>query len=410
MADLLKLLVILALTVVLLMRKWDLGLVLFLDAGLVALLFRYPLGDWVRSVLGATVAEDTLLLAGAVFLVLTLAELMRRARATEDMVQALQVLVPDNRITVALMPLMIGLMPMLGGAMFSAPMVNEVGTPLKMDADRKTFVNYWFRHALEYVFPLYSSLLMMAALLEVSVFDFISASWPLTLVALLSGMLWGLVGTERGSASPGTVGAAQAQEPKRKVWLRLFHGTWPLVLVILSVVVLRLPMVLSLIGVIILFAAVKRVGPKQWGPVLKGALPLHTFTAIFGVMIFKHVMEDAGAVTQIPAALSTLGLPAMLVAFVVPMIVGLLTGTAAAALALSVPLVAPLLAGGTMSAMSAGVWLFVGGFSGVLLSPLHLCLALTKDYFGAGWRGLYQRIVPSVALVDLAAAALVLLT
>lgn len=413
MADLLKLLLILALTVVLLMRKWDLGLVLFLDAGLVALLFRYPLGDWVRSVLGATVAEDTLLLAGAVFLVLTLAELMRRTRATEDMVQALQVLVPDNRITVALMPLMIGLMPMLGGAMFSAPMVNEVGTPLKMDADRKTFVNYWFRHALEYVFPLYSSLLMMAALLEVSVFDFIGASWPLTLVALLSGTLWGLVGTERGAVpepAVSTVGAALAPESRAKVWLRLFHGTWPLVLVILSVVVLRLPMVLSLIGVIILFAAVKRVGPKQWWPVLKGAVPVHTFTAIFGVMVFKHVMEDAGAVAQIPAALSTLGLPAMLVAFVVPMLVGLLTGTAAAALALSVPLVAPLLAGGTLSAMSAGVWLFVGGFSGVLLSPLHLCLALTKDYFGADWQGLYRRIVPSVALVDIAAAALVLLT
>jgi hypothetical protein len=126
-------------------------------------------------------------------------------------------------------------------------------------------------------------------------------------------------------------------------------------------------------------------------------------------MIFKHVMEDAGAVDQIPAALSSLGLPVMVVAFAVPMLVGLLTGTAAAALALSVPLVAPLLAGGPLEEMAAGVWLFAGGFSGVLLSPLHLCLALTREYFGANWGPIYRRIVPAVALVALAALGLVLL-
>ena len=45
MADLLKLLFILALTVYLLFKKWDLGLVLLCDTVLVAILFRYPLLD-----------------------------------------------------------------------------------------------------------------------------------------------------------------------------------------------------------------------------------------------------------------------------------------------------------------------------------------------------------------------------
>ncbi len=112
---------------------------------------------------------------------------------------------------------------------------------------------------------------------------------------------------------------------------------------------------------------------------------------------------------QIPQALSSLGLPAMLVAFVVPLIAGLLTGTAAATLALSVPLVAPLLAGGPHDGMMAGLWLFVAGFSGVLLSPLHLCLALTKEYFQASWGPIYARIVPSVALVVVAALGIVVL-
>ncbi|MGC9468445.1 MAG: DUF401 family protein, partial [Anaerolineae bacterium] len=201
MVDLLKLAAILGVTIFLLARKWDLGLVLFLDTAVVALLFAYPALSLAASILRALVAADTLSLAGAVCLVLVLAELMRRTRASDDMVASLQVLVPDTRLTLAVMPLMIGMLPMLGGAMFSAPMVNEVGTSLEVSAERKTFINYWFRHALEYVFPLYSSLLMIAALLEISVYEFIRVSWPLTFVSLASGVLWGLVGIERGSAT-----------------------------------------------------------------------------------------------------------------------------------------------------------------------------------------------------------------
>ena len=407
MGDLLKLLAILGLTVFLLMRKWDLGIVLFLNSALIALLFGYSLAGWAASILRGLVAPDTISLAGAVFSVLLLAELMRRTHALEEMVTSLQVLVPDGRISVALMPLMIGLMPMLGGAMFSAPMVNEVGTPLKMSADRKTFVNYWFRHALEYIFPLYSSLLMMSALLEVSVYDFIGASWPLTFVALISGVMWGLVGIKSGDSDYGALKVDDLST--RAAWSRFLKSTWPLLLVILAVVILRFNMILSLIGVIVLFVIVRRVGPDQWRDVLKSSFPIHTFSAIFGVMIFKQIMQDAGAVSQIPQALSALGLPPMVIAFSVPMVVGLLTGTAAAALALSVPMVAPVLQGGELSGLSAGVWLFVGSFSGVLLSPLHLCLALTKDYFGAAWGDLYKRIVPSVGLVVAAAVVLVLL-
>ncbi len=402
LVDLLKLLVILGVTVLLLLKKWDLGLVLLLNTFLVAVLFAYPIAAWAGSVLRGAIAIDTLNLAGAVYLVLVLAELMRRTHAMEDMVAALQGLVPDSRITLAVMPLLIGLMPMLGGAMFSAPMVNEVGDRIQVSPERKTFVNYWFRHAMEYVFPLYPSLLMMAALLRVSVYEFVQVSWPLAVVALLAGVLWGVAGIGQHTQSA----SLQAGGAARRMLLR---STWPLVLVVLAVVVLRLPMVLSLIGVSMLYVAVTRVSPRHWGAVLRRSFPLGTFSAIFGVMIFKHVVEDAAAVSRIPQALSALGLPPLLIAFTVPMLVGLLTGTAAAALALSVPVVTPLLTGGQFGVLDAGIWLFVGGFSGVLLSPLHLCLALTKEYFEANWGPLYARIVPSVALVIVAAGGLLLL-
>lgn len=402
MNDLLKFTLILGMTIFLLTRKWDLGLILLLDTGLAAILFAYPFPSLLRSILQGMVAADTLDLAGAVFLVLVLAELMRRTQAMERMVASLQVVVPDSRIVLALMPTMIGLMPMLGGAMFSAPMVNEIGTRLDLTPSRKTYINYWFRHSMEYVFPLYSSLLMVSALLGVSVYAFARASWPLTIAAIAGGVIWGLAGIRQETVDT-------SGQSKRAAWRDLFTSTWPILLVILVVVVFQFNMLISLAAICILFIIVKGIGPSQWREVVVRSFPLQTFSSIFGVMIFKQVLQDVGAVEQIPQALATLGLPPLIVAFVVPMLVGLVTGTAAAAMALSLPLVAPLLIGLPIESLAAGIWMFVGCFSGILLSPMHLCLALTHNYFGASWGTLYRALLPSVGVIIATAIGIVVL-
>jgi len=402
MIDLLKFILILGVTIYLLMRKWDLGLILLLDAGLAGLLFAYPLLSLLRSVAQGIIARDTLNLAGAVFLVLMLAELMRRTHAMERMVASLQVVVPDSRVVLALMPTMIGLMPMLGGAMFSAPMVNEIGTRLDLTPSRKTYINYWFRHSMEYIFPLYPSLLIVSALLGVSVYAFVRVSWPLTVAAMAGGVVWGLTGIRQKRN-------VRNGHNKNGAWRDLFASTWPILLVILIVVVLQFNMLVSLALICTLFVIVKRIGPGQWREVLTRSLPVQTFSSIFGVMIFKQVLQDTGAVEQIPLALGAFGLPPLVVAFIVPMLVGLVTGTAPAAMALSLPLVAPLMTGLPVEALAAGVWMFVGCFSGVMLSPMHLCLALTHTYFGASWGALYKALLPSVGVIIAAAVGILVL-
>jgi len=401
MLDLLKLTLILALTIWLLTRRWDLGLILLIDTALAALLYAYPPLKALSSAFQGLVSLDTFNLVGAVFLMLTLAELLRRTQSIENMVTALQTVVPDSRAVLAVIPALIGLMPMLGGAMFSAPMVNGIGTRLKLSPARKTFVNYWFRHAMEYVWPLYTSVLLTAALVGIAPNAFIAASYPLSLAAIAGGLLWGLMGVPRGDLA-GNGGR------KRAAWRDLLVSIWPLLLVILLVVILQLHMLLSLVGVIVLFALVKRIGLRQWPEILRRSFPLRTFSAVFGVMIFKRVVEDAGAVETIPAALGDLGLSPMLVGFVVPHLVGLLTGTPPAAIALSIPLVAPVMERTGLEPAVAAVWMFVGAFSGIMLSPLHLCLALTREYFGAYWGRLYRLIAPATALVVAVALVLVL--
>jgi hypothetical protein len=51
---------------------------------------------------------------------------------------------------------------------------------------------------------------------------------------------------------------------------------------------------------------------------------------------------------------------------------------------------------------------YVSGFCGILLSPAHLCLALTADYFKAELRDVYRILLVPVGVV-FSAALLVLI-
>jgi hypothetical protein len=46
---------------------------------------------------------------------------------------------------------------------------------------------------------------------------------------------------------------------------------------------------------------------------------------------------------------------------------------------------------------------FASGISGDLLSPFHLCLILTKDYFRADLKGVYRFIwIPAASIIGVA--------
>jgi len=45
------------------------------------------------------------------------------------------------------------------------------------------------------------------------------------------------------------------------------------------------------------------------------------------------------------------------------------------------------------------------GYAGMMLSPVHLCLLVTRDYFSAPLMGVYRRILPCAITILVYAAA-----
>jgi len=118
-----------------------LGLMYAMDVGELALVC-------LRSTANLVAAEILV----AVLMIVFLSELMKRKGRIKTMVDSLRRLLGDPRGCGA-GPAIIGFLPIIGGAMISAPMVEEASDELGLSPEKKTFLNYWFRHLWEYTFP-----------------------------------------------------------------------------------------------------------------------------------------------------------------------------------------------------------------------------------------------------------------
>jgi integral membrane protein (TIGR00529 family) len=398
--DFLKLVGVLALVIVLLRLKWNLGLVLLLASAATGLLFGRAPADLGLDALGAAVDPLTLRLVAIVLLIMFLGEILRSTLRLEGLIRSLGDLFVDRRWLLPLMPMLIGLLPMVGGAMFSAPMVEEASQGLDLSRERRTFVNYWFRHTLESVFPLYPSLVLAASLIGVSPRTLTVTQWPLFVAAVAGGILFGLAGIRR------IPSATDNRPSQRDTWLLLLKSIWPIGLVLGLTLALGVDLIVSLLLTIAVLIAVHRLGPRHLLAFVR-KMPLDSVPVLFGAMIFRRVLETSHAVEVASEALAGLGIPLAITVFSVPMLAGLLTGLAVAAFAIGFPLVFPLCAPDLVGS-GYGLLAYAGGFVGLMLSPVHLCLALTRVYFKAEWGGVYGRLLPAAFVLAVTATVVVL--
>jgi integral membrane protein (TIGR00529 family) len=398
----LKLAFIFVLIVLLLGRRWNLGYVLLLASALLGLLFRLPALEVLKQAWIAVIDLKTLRLVAAVLLITSLGELLQEVESMQRLINSLQELIADPRLVLAIIPALIGLLPMPGGAMMSAPMIQEIGTQLELSPERKTYINYWFRHVWEYIFPLYPALILMSGILDIPLSRLMLAQAPLTVGAIAGGVLVGLRGIGRPPEEPEEMESG----PRSQRWhsLRtLALSIWPIALVIVLSLGFGLELALSLVVAIVLAAVVHRMSPRTLGGVLRRSLSPGTALLVFSIMIFKQIVLASGAADTLSTALAAWGIAPVVTTAAVPFVLGLLTGLTMSMVGIGFPVLLPLISGSELY-LNHAVLAFGAGFIGVLLSPMHLCLALTREYFHAKWAGLYRLLLSSAASLSIAVA------
>ena len=134
-------------------------------------------------------ASKALALSMVVILILVLSRSMEDCGRMKRLLESFQGLIRHPGLNLVFFPAIIGLLPMPGGAIFSAPMVKSIGGPRNLSGAQMSFINYWFRHIWEYWWPLYPGVLLTTALARLDLWTYVLCLFPLTVVAVAAGCM-----------------------------------------------------------------------------------------------------------------------------------------------------------------------------------------------------------------------------
>jgi integral membrane protein (TIGR00529 family) len=302
----------------------------------------------------------------------------------QKMTSATQTLVSNKKFSIISMPLIIGMLPSLGGAYLSAPMVDSATRNTPISKEEKAFINYWYRHPWELILPLYPGIVLASAVSGVSLRDLILLNFPIAVIFFTIGFLLSMENLKN-----------EKKSIKSQDIYNSLLSFIPILLVLLPVIIFKIDLSITLFLNILFLCFYFKKNLKETFSILKYGFTLDVIVLVFGVMIFKEMLQLSGAVDGIAKAITDAQIPYLIIFITLPFFVGLITGISVGFVGSTFPILLHL-----KETLSYEISIaFVSGYAGVLLSPLHLCLILTKDYFKADILGIYKKILPATLII-----------
>lgn len=402
MIGIIKLIVAIAVIVFFTRKKWNLGYVLLLASLLVGLLFNLSPIQIGNNFVLALIDPTTLKLFGIIILVYILSGVLRQVGNLGGLADSLHGLVKDYRLILAFIPALLGLIPMPAGTMFSAPMVKEVGNRAGLSLEEDAFVNYWFRHIWEFSWPLFPGVILFAGLLKVEIQEVILVQFPLTITAVIVGLIWEYKNLRKGTTLI----------DKKDILFnlkKLFYGVWPILLIIILVLGIKTDLLFSFAMVIssLIFLNINKFSLKILKKIIRKDVDLNVVILIASIMIFKRILQVSGGIEIIPETFAKLGIHPFIVLFIIPFFIAIVTGLNTAAIGIGLPVLLPIIVQGEANLYYA-MLAFTGSFAGAMISPMHLCLVVTKNYFKADMGKLYKMLTLPLIIIVLSALVLVI--
>jgi len=314
-----------------------------------------------------------------IFLINLLSTILQEGGAMGELVKFLSQKLSYRGLIIAI-PSLLGMLPVPGGALMSAPLINKGGG----EKNELTFINLWYRHIWFIILPIATPLVLISDLSEVSIYKLILMQFPIFLLSFFiaipvvkkfSGKKENEAGGNYLALIPIAVTVSTA------IILSFFISTYLSFLIALP------------IGVIL--ATI--ISKKREISFLRKGTPFSLLIAIFEIMLLKNIIFSMNAPEIIYSYLSNFNPVAMIA--IISFSVGAITANNLAAIAILYPLLSPFIFTSKLVSL-----LYISSFIGYLVSPVHPCLVLTYEYFKPKLTDLYKLLLPPSILLIIVSA------
>ncbi|MDO5689636.1 MAG: DUF401 family protein [Tissierellia bacterium] len=315
-----------------------------------------------------------------------LGTLLKKYNIIDKVIEHLSGIFRDKRALLMLIPAMVGMLVVPGGAIISAPFIDRLGEGTKISKADRGIINLIFRHISMNVLPYSNGLLMVAFLLpQIDIYHFIGLNLLFILIYVVLGYLLyirkvdGRVEEVEGSFLSHGAGALLYTAPiYTAVFLNLLFG-----------VPFHLGMLVNL-GIVFLLHPNKNY--------LRDALEgvnLSILLTFFGVYMIQETISKMDGLNALFVTLFQNPATILFAIVLIALFFGFTTGFHPTALGVMLPIIAAL----GMSyekTLVYGHLVFIWSFLGYQFSPFHLCQLFTCEYLGVSTDEIYSGYKPYV--------------
>lgn len=300
---------------------------------------------------------------------------LRKSGSLHGMVVTLRNIFSSNKVTLAFMPAFLGLLPSLGGARFSAPIVQEASEGIAVDDEEKSAINLWFRHIFEFSNPLMPGVILACGIANVSIGDLIDQVGWVTILCFVLGWIFLIVPLKITDPEKAT----NTQHDRTIDWKSLILAFGPIVTSFLLIVAFdvqaALAMGLVVVAFIPLYFWFKR--PISVKSVFTESLDKKLFFNVICILYFIQLLTVIGTLDEIVNVFNNSALPQAVIIACLSFIFGVMTGMGQGYIAIVMPIVALMAPGNIVLVGIAMVY----GMAGQMVTPTHLCILVTVEYF-----------------------------
>lgn len=300
---------------------------------------------------------------------------LRKSGSLHGMVVTLRNIFSSNKVTLAFMPAFLGLLPSLGGARFSAPIVQEASEGIAVDDEQKSAINLWFRHIFEFSNPLMPGVILACGIANVSIGDLIDQVGWVTILCFVLGWIFLIVPLKITDPEKAT----NTQHDRTIDWKSLILAFGPIVTSFLLIVAFdvqaALAMGLVVVAFIPLYFWFKR--PISVKSVFTESLDKKLFFNVVCILYVIQLLTVIGTLDEIVNVFNNSALPQAVIIACLSFIFGVMTGMGQGYIAIVMPIVALMAPGNIVLVGIAMVY----GMAGQMVTPTHLCILVTVEYF-----------------------------
>ncbi|MBC8527763.1 MAG: DUF401 family protein [Candidatus Cloacimonetes bacterium] len=357
----------------------------FIIGAIVLGIFNLSFREILAQIQNTLTDPSILLLAFAVGLIPLIGGALEVSGLMDDLVNNLKM---KRKSFLMFGPAFLGMLPMPGGALLSAPLVLRAGTDIS--DDKYTAINVWFRHTLILIYPL-GALLVTTKMANLSLYVAMLYIIPGFILMIILGYIFLLREIHGNLKTSDNI-------IRRKIFIPVsIILSAPIIhLILMSLfknIIQEIPLSVGVLTSLILAFSFGKLNLKRIKSISAKMKPWKFFLIIIGMFLFLNIFQAS----NISKVISDIVFCKSFLVVGVAAFLGFVTGRVQMPFAILLPIYYSSFSVNSMTYLVFAISLF-SIYMGYVISPIHPCVSVSIEFFGSNLKDFFKRTILPVAI------------